>query len=519
MKKFIATLALIQRWQNGVLLMLTIGMVTTPAMAILSDKAGQIQGQVPSVTGNLQVLFPDGETLLPDNTMLELNQIPNQFRVSSSTEGLVLQDADGDTGLAALVDIEHAILSWKYNGTALNPAQLAAPFRDNFAGQTLTLEISAPVTASSTTGLPTTAEPKHLTSRYTLTVASEFTGISANGHTFGMAEGFPSTGFTGATFTLNMSGAASDYAWTSSASWSSVDSNGQVTFTTQGNSSPVTITATPTTGGTPLTYSFTVRNWFINNGTEQMSWDQASTWCSNQQHKLPSTAAVTLGSRLRSGGSLWSEWGDMSKYSGSGFNGTYYSTAEVSGNSTYWVNLRDGSSSSSVNATTYVICQPGVSDAVNIDKSSLAVSPTSIVANGTATSTLTFTARDVNNNPLTGRTVTFTTSGTGATGVKLGSVTESNSVYTATLTAGTAVGPVNVAVQVDGTTVSGTNNSKTVTLTPPPVDGTRSQLSVSPTSIVANGTATSTLTFTARDVNNNPLTGRTVTFTTSGTGA
>lgn len=53
MKKVIATLALIQRWQNVVLLMLTIGMVTTPAIAILSDKAGQIQGQAPAVTGDV----------------------------------------------------------------------------------------------------------------------------------------------------------------------------------------------------------------------------------------------------------------------------------------------------------------------------------------------------------------------------------------------------------------------------------------------------------------------------------
>ncbi|MEX2954835.1 hypothetical protein AB4K01_26960, partial [Serratia fonticola] len=256
---------------KGLLFILLIELLATPAMAILSDKAGQIQGQAPSVMGNLQVLFPDGETVLSDNTMLELNQIPNQFRVSSSTAGLVLQDADGDTGLAALVDIEHAILSWKHDGTALKSAQLAAPFRDNFAGQTLTLDVSAPVTASSKTGLPTTAEPRLLTSNYTLTVASEFTGISVNGHTFGMAEGFPSTGFTGARFTLNVSGQASNYTWdnwdNSGGSWVTVDDSGNVSFTAKGNSTPVTITATPKGGGVPLIYTFSVNTWFINNGS------------------------------------------------------------------------------------------------------------------------------------------------------------------------------------------------------------------------------------------------------------
>ncbi|WP_447870675.1 hypothetical protein [Serratia fonticola] len=363
MKKFIATLALIQRWQNVVLLMLTIGMVTTPAIAILSDKAGQIQGQVPSVTGNLQVLLPDGETLLTDNTMLELNQTPNQFSVSSSTEELVLQDADGDTGLAALVDIEHAILSWKYNGTALNPAQLAAPFRDNFAGQTLTLEVSAPVTASSTTGLPTTAEPRLLTSNYTLTVASEFTGISVNGHTFGMTEGFPSTGFTGAKFALSVPGVASDYTWDNGgSSWVTVDDSGNVAFTAKGNSTPVTITATPKGGGAPLTYTFSVNTWFINNGSTRMPWSDASNWCTAQGLTQPTRGDMSMGSAVRGLGSLFSEWGSMGNYSGSGFVNDFYWTSELSSSDNrHLVLLSNGVVGSDYDTSAYyVACRQGL---------------------------------------------------------------------------------------------------------------------------------------------------------------
>ncbi|WP_431225942.1 invasin domain 3-containing protein (plasmid) [Serratia sp. L9] len=71
-------------------------------------------------------------------------------------------------------------------------------------------------------------------------------GVSANGYNFAVGAGFPSTGFTGATFTLKMSGIASDYTWTSSApSWVTVNNSGQVSFTSQGDSSPVTVTATP----------------------------------------------------------------------------------------------------------------------------------------------------------------------------------------------------------------------------------------------------------------------------------
>ncbi|MEX2954810.1 hypothetical protein AB4K01_26800 [Serratia fonticola] len=360
MKKFIATLALIQRWPNGVLLMLTIGMVTTPAIAILSDKAGQIQGQVPSVTGNLQVLFPDGETLLPDNTMLVLNQIPNQFRVSSSTAGLVLQDADGDTGLAALVDIEHATLSWKYLGTALNSAQLAAPFSDNFEGRTLTLDVSAPVTASSTTGLPTTAEPRILTSRYTLIVASKFQGISVNGHTFSMTEGFPSTGFTGAKFGLNVPGQASNYTWDNGgSSWVTVDDSGNVAFTAKGNSTPVTITATPKGEGVPLTYTFSVNTWFINNGSTAMPWSDASNWCTAQELAQPTRDDMTMGVDVRGMGSLFAEWGSLGKYSGSGFiNLNYWTSEQSSSGLHYEVNLYDGDVGSANNTYDYyVVCR------------------------------------------------------------------------------------------------------------------------------------------------------------------
>ncbi|WP_447870673.1 hypothetical protein [Serratia fonticola] len=335
---------------KGLLFILLIGLLATPAMAILSDKAGQIQGQAPSVTGNVQVVFPDGETILSDNTMLALNQIPNQFRVSSSTADLVLQDADGDAGLAALVNIEHATLSWKYNGAALTSAQLAAPFRDNFAGQTLTLDVSAPVTASSTTGLPTTAEPRLLTSRYTLTVASEFTGISVNGHTFGMTEGFPSTGFTGAKFGLNVPGQASNYTWDNGgSSWVTVDDSGNVAFTAKGNSTPVTITATPKAGGASLTYTytFTVGSWFINNGYNGFgSWSDTVAWCTKQGLNLPTINDMTMGTGVRGMGSLFSEWGSMDKYREAWFGLNSYWTSDQSGQDDdghYAVSMLNGS--------------------------------------------------------------------------------------------------------------------------------------------------------------------------------
>ncbi|PHZ21696.1 hypothetical protein CS535_21225 [Yersinia massiliensis] len=73
------------------------------------------------------------------------------------------------------------------------------------------------------------------------------TGVLVNGTRFAADAGSPSTGFIGAEFTLGTNGMASDYTWSSSASsWAPVDSSGKVSFTSQGNASPVTITATPT---------------------------------------------------------------------------------------------------------------------------------------------------------------------------------------------------------------------------------------------------------------------------------
>ncbi|WP_449544076.1 Ig-like domain-containing protein, partial [Lelliottia nimipressuralis] len=149
-------------------------------------------------------------------------------------------------------------------------------------------------------------------------------------------------------------------------------------------------------------------------------------------------------------------------------------------------------------------------------------SPASIVANGTATSKLTFTARDANNNLLTGRTVTFTLFDKAADSVKLGPVTGSNGVYTATLTAGTKAGNVAAMVIVDNKGLAEPESLKTLTLTTPqtsppplelgPVSATKSSLTASPTSIKGSGNEKSILTFTARDANNNLLNNLDVVF-------
>ncbi|WP_327279476.1 invasin domain 3-containing protein [Serratia marcescens] len=175
------------------------------------------------------------------------------------------------------------------------------------------------------------------------TVATAVQDILVNGYTYAVDAGFPKTGFAGAKFTVQLNGGEpTDYTWTSSASWASVSAGGEVTFTGKGDSTPVTVTATSKLDPTKaFEYTFTLNDWYINNGSTIMTWSAANTYCTNQ--------GASLATRLQLGGpqlttyqynvrgtvgSLWSEWGDVSTYTGSGFpssSGTWTSEVFSSG--------------------------------------------------------------------------------------------------------------------------------------------------------------------------------------------
>lgn len=111
--------------------------------------------------------------------------------------------------------------------------------------------------------------------KYAITLqdeAPESINTQVNAYTFTQTseEGaFPTTGFTGATFTIVPKDGKSvtGYTWKSDASWVSV-TDGMVKFTSTGTGDEVTITGTPTSGqGKIIKYSFTLKSWFINNGS------------------------------------------------------------------------------------------------------------------------------------------------------------------------------------------------------------------------------------------------------------
>ncbi|EJF5505636.1 inverse autotransporter beta domain-containing protein [Salmonella enterica] len=182
--------------------------------------------------------------------------------------------------------------------------------------------------------------------------ASINTQVNAYTFTQTSEEGtFPTTGFTGATFTIvpKDSKKATDYTWTSDANWVSV-TDGVVKFTGTGTGDKVTIIGTPTSGqGNIVKYSFTLNGWFINNGPTTMTWSDANTYCSSQSgYSQPTAAQMSIHSnyaatQTRGTGALWNEWGNLTFYSGAGFTSNYnWSSEQNSSGIHYSVNLNSG---------------------------------------------------------------------------------------------------------------------------------------------------------------------------------
>ncbi|TNL01221.1 invasin, partial [Kosakonia cowanii] len=238
---------------------------------------------------------------------------------------VTLKDAQGNavTGAASLltaetVTVQHATLKggsgWKDNGDGT----YTAAYRAATAGTGLKAAVKLG-------GWGTAAE----SGAYIIYGTATLKDISVNGYTFRPDEGFPTTGFKGAEFTLNLKsdngGSTSDYIWTADAPWVSV-TDGVVRFTGKGTGNRVTVTGMPKSGtGRTITHSFALKSWFINSSS-WMVWSDADAYCSSQVgYRLPTIAQMTLHSgykatEARGPGALWNEWGHLGHYSGAGFS-------------------------------------------------------------------------------------------------------------------------------------------------------------------------------------------------------
>jgi alpha-tubulin suppressor-like RCC1 family protein len=170
------------------------------------------------------------------------------------------------------------------------------------------------------------------------------------------------------------------------------------------------------------------------------------------------------------------------------------------------ITAKDTSVSPNVSGTATLTQTAGT--ATNV---ALAISPTSIIADGTATATATATVTDGNGNRVGNQTVGF-----GTTDSLQGISTTTpgpNGTYTATITSSTTIGSSTITATDSsvGPSVSGT-----ATLSQTRGPATRVVLALSPSSIVANETSSATATATVTDAQGHPVTGDAVSITTDG---
>lgn len=444
---------------RGRLLALSVSFITGPSLAVLSGETGQIQGTAPTATENLQVLFPGGTNFVTNNAMVGLGQIPDQFTVSSSVEGLILQDADGDSGLSALVDTTSASLSWKHNETPLTVTQLGQPFGSNFLGKVLTLEVNAPVTINSVSGLPTTSDPQSLTTTYTLSVPDNLPTLDVNGQTFALTDGFPTTVFGGAFFDIWMNGSSTaingDYTWSTNQPWVTLSNDGRVEFTrlpTGPESRTVYITATHKHNGDIWTHSFTVENWFTSSGEQTMNWNSAVAYCTTQGFILASESDVTSGTDMRGMGSLFAEWGPMKNYSNSSIvNGFHWTSTPQNTDRYRLITVSNGSPTSSTKDwNSRAICRENRGETIAYGDFNVA---SGAIADDTAANALSATVKDGTGDPVPDIAVEFSVTSGAATPATQTVTTDSNGVATASLVSRVA-GSNQVTASVGGNTTT-----------------------------------------------------------------
>src|SRR4029077_9134224 len=117
----------------------------------------------------------------------------------------------------------------------------------------------------------------------------------------------------------------------------------------------------------------------------------------------------------------------------------------------------------------------GAASAAN---SSISASPSSLTADGATTSTVTLTLKDANNNPISGVTPTFSSTGTGNTLVQPGATNASGQAT------GTIKSTVAEAKTVNITSPAGlTGVTAAITFVPGAASATTSTIGVSPASL------------------------------------
>ncbi|WP_404851771.1 Ig-like domain-containing protein (plasmid) [Enterobacter asburiae] len=213
------------------------------------------------------------------------------------------------------------------NFTADNAAAIAAT-GTTLADGTVTVTLTSMKAGASVVTASTGSSSQTVSTTFVAVVVIDSADV--NGYIFTADKGFPQTGFKNASFVLRLNASSalnSNYTWASNRAWVHVSNNAVVTFVGEPTitTKNVTITATPKTGGSALTYSFTVKKWFTNSGPTKLEFADATSFCSSYG-VIPMRADLESNSRGIVG-NLVSEWGNLKQG---------YSTSEFVDSDSYW---------------------------------------------------------------------------------------------------------------------------------------------------------------------------------------
>lgn len=180
---------------------------------------------------------------------------------------------------------------------------------------------------------------------------------------------------------------------------------------------------------------------------------------------------------------------------------------DYSGPASFQYSVTAGGLTSNISLVDFTILAAGAPVAANSSISGI----TNIVADGVASSTITITLKDSNNNPVSGLTPTFSATDTGSKNIYgVCSLSSASGVSTCSLSSTRAESKILSLL----TPVSKTGN--TLVFIPGPPSATESTLTGT-TPIVADEVDSSLITVTIKDAYQNPISGETPTFTATDT--
>ncbi len=300
---------------------------------------------------------------------------------------------------------------------------------------------------------------------------------------------------------------------------STTNANGQAVFTLRSTKAEaVTYTAVDTTAGMTVTQTATVT---FSPGAANAAHSTLAASAASAEANGAASSTLTVAIKDVNNNPIAGHTVNLTQGSGSSVVTAVSSTTDAAGQTVFTVtNTKaeavtytavDTTAGVTVTQTATVTFTPGAADAA---QSSLAASVASVTADGTSGSTLTVTIKDVNDNPITGHAVNLTQGGGSSVITAVDDTTDAAGQAVFTVTNTTAE---TVTYTAEDTTAGVTvTQTASVTFNPGAASATQSTLAASVASVTADGTSGSTLTVTIRDVNDNPITGHTVSLTQGG---